>query len=316
MAALPRHLHAHRAAVRLCGKAERLKLPAAVRRVRHPVRRRPGIARRGLPRLLARDASARQSPGRARGPAVGERAVVDQRWVIHAAFARDRRLRPIARRVGVQVDLSHRLGVQLLAHAAQVRIEPLAGDEQLFNLRLVARGQHAAAGDLRRQRHHIVAHLPGKLHRAGSRLVAQRQARQPVFHVLRQQRCLAEQVHALARARGDQQLLQVHLDVRHRADYVRHVPLPLHGQPRLQRPVVGALRGIYAQRHAQQHREHDRQRCAVAKALPFLFHAAPPVTPRSCARRCSGAPRASRSTCSSPSRGCNSTGSRPSDPSR
>ena len=245
MPALPRDLHAHASIRRIRRKAERLEYAAAVRRLADFLLISARIARRRHARLLARNPSARQGSGRLLRPSVGKRSVVDQRRIRDRAFV---------------FLIRERRTAAFLRGRNQMRIEPLTGGKKPFQLLFIACAQHAAAGNLRCKRHDVIAHLPGKLHRIARPAVLRRQARQTAFQMLRQQGRLAEQFRALPRAGGQQQLLQIDLDIRHRTDDLGHVPLLLHLNVQPQRPRFRRLRGVRAQREHKQQRKRHRQR--------------------------------------------------------
>ena len=290
MPALPRHLHAQRPILRLSGESKCFKPAAAVRCVRHLIRRRACILRCRLPRLFPRDACASQSIRHAVCTPIGKRPVVNQRRVFQAAALPHACIRPWIH-AAFLCPASIRLIIYHGVHVRQVRIQSPARTQKTFNLRLVRTGKHASAGYLLRQRHRIIAHLPGKLHGIRSRLHAHRQARNTRFNVLRQQCRLSQQLGALACARGDQQLLQIDLNIRHRTRHICQFALALHRKAHTQITHAHALRGIYANGQAQQYAEHHRQPGAAAS-----FPHASSFIQQSCGRRCSASPRASRST--------------------
>ena len=308
-----RHLHAQRARVRLRGEAKRLKRSSAVRRVAHAAHVHTGIARRRLPGRLPGSALAGQPLRLSLRARVGKRSVEDQRRIRDGALARDRLLRPAHRAVPVdRRDGLHRLGIELLAYAQQMRVERLAGAQHVRELALVLVAEHASVAQLHGQRQCILPHLAHELHRIRRALIAHGQLGQPRLHMARQQRRLPQQGHALRRARGDHQLLQIDLDVRHRGDDVGERLLTLRAELRVHAPVVRAQIHIRRQRQAQRHAQRHRQNLP---SVPF-FRTHAHLTPQSCGRRWSAAPRATRSTRRSPSRDCNSRDSRRSGPSR
>ena len=151
--------------------------------------------------------------------------------------------------------------------------ERVAGAHHVLNLPLVLPGEHAAIRNLRRQRQGILPHLPGEFHRVARRPLARRQAGKAAFHMLRENRRFAQQRHALPRARGHQQLGQVHLDIRHRRDHVGHFPLLLHGDFAAQLGLAQVQRAAQADGQTQQRRQPGQH---APKPLSFL-HAAHPL---------------------------------------